>query len=92
MEKEKKKEQHYQLRFAAGAYWLLDMTQEGAAYRKPLMLNETAAQIWKRYAAGESEESIAGWLEQEYAIEKTDAERDVRDFLHRLGQTGILPE
>lgn len=30
----------YQLRCAAGKYWLLDMEQDGETYRPPLMLNE----------------------------------------------------
>ena len=92
MKSDKEKKQRYQLRFAAGTYWLLDMEQEGAAYRKPFLLNETAAEIWKRYAAGETEESIAKWLQQEYAIDKQAAEEDVRDFLRQLGQSIILPK
>lgn len=31
----------YQLRCAAGKYWLLDMEQDGETYRPPLMLNES---------------------------------------------------
>lgn len=41
-------DRHYQLRHAAGRYWLLDMQQEGLDYRKPVVLNECAAFIWKR--------------------------------------------
>ena len=92
MKSEKKAEQRYQLRFAAGSYWLLDMKQEGMAYQKPLMLNETAAGIWKRYVAGENRESIVQWLQREYAIDKPDAEEDVKNFLHQLGQSIILPK
>ena len=92
MKSDKEKKQRYQLRFAAGTYWLLDMEQEGAACRKPFLLNETATEIWKRYAAGETEESIAKWLQQEYAIDKQAAEEDVRDFLRQLGQSIILPK
>ncbi len=32
----------YQLRHAAGRYWLLDMQQEGLTYRKPIKLNRCA--------------------------------------------------
>ena len=35
----------YQLRYAAGIYWLLDMSQPGYPYRKPLPLNEMGAAI-----------------------------------------------
>ena len=34
--------ERYQLRQAAGAYWLLDMEQ-GEQYKKPFMLNECGA-------------------------------------------------
>ena len=52
-------DRHYQLRHAAGRYWLLDMQQEGLDYRKPVVLNECAAFIWKRNDQGEPQEQIA---------------------------------
>lgn len=42
----------YQLRCAAGKYWLLDMEQDGETYRPPLMLNESGAYIFRQYMAG----------------------------------------
>ena len=41
----------YQLRCAAGKYWLLDMEQDGETYRPPLMLNESGAYIFRQYMA-----------------------------------------
>lgn len=42
----------YQLRCAAGKYWLLDMEQDGEPYRPPLMLNESGAYIFRQYKIG----------------------------------------
>ena len=47
-------DRRYQLRHAAGRYWLLDMQQEGLVYHKPIELNECAAFI---SAYGEVKES-----------------------------------
>lgn len=37
----------YQLRYAAGTYWLSDTNPEGSVIPRPLELNETATEIWK---------------------------------------------
>ena len=49
--------ERYQLRQAAGAYWLLDMEQ-GEQYKKPFMLNECGAYIYRAYISGMSEDEI----------------------------------
>ena len=46
----------YQLRYAAGIYWLLDMSQPGYPYRKPLPLNEMGASIWRMMEKGWGQE------------------------------------
>ena len=49
----------YQLRKAAGIYWLMDMEQEGIPYRKPIPVNDTGADIWTLHEAGKSKDEIA---------------------------------
>ena len=41
-----KQSERYQIRQAAGMYWLLDMEQPGIPYRQPVLLNETGAAFW----------------------------------------------
>ena len=56
----------YQLRCAAGKYWLLDMEQDGEPYRPPLMLNESGAYIFRQYTAGNTADKIAEELATMY--------------------------
>ena len=58
----------YQLRYAAGIYWLLDMSQPGYPYRKPLPLNEMGAAIWTMMEKGLDLEEISADLAAEYGI------------------------
>ena len=48
----------YQIRHAAGIYWLLDMEQQGYPYEKPLPLNEMGAQIWEMMQKGLDRKSV----------------------------------
>lgn len=86
---EQKMQTAYQLREAAGAYWLINMEQKGLPFEKPLMLNQCGALIWKEYSAGKAVGEIAGKLQQLYGIGPTEAEADVRDFIGQLRVQGI---
>lgn len=78
------KTKEYQLREAAGAFWLLHMTQPGMPFEKPMMLNECGALIWKNYAEGASEKEIAHLLQETYGISEETASQDTRAFLREL--------
>lgn len=80
----------YQLRHAAGKYWLLDMQQDGLEYRKPVMLNECAAFIWKRSNRGDTREQIAEELQREYGISIEQAREDAEQFIRRLREQGLI--
>ena len=45
----------FQLRHAAGIYWLLDMEQEIGTYKKPLPMNEAGAEIFKLMQEGKKQ-------------------------------------
>lgn len=80
----------YQLRHAAGKYWLLDMQQNGLGYTKPVMLNECAAFIWKRSSRGETQEQIAQELQKIYGIPLEEAQEDTEQFIRHLREQGLL--
>lgn len=82
--------QRYQLRHAAGVYWLLDMEQEGRVNQKPQMLNACGAQIWEDYVQGETMDQMAEHLCGEYGITKEQAENDVRSFVEQLKTQGVM--
>ena len=67
--------ERYQLRQAAGAYWLLDMEQ-GEQYKKPFMLNECGAYIYRAYISGMSEDEIMQAFAKEYGLSFSCAQID----------------
>lgn len=59
MEQDKKSgNDGYELRKAAGLYWLLDLRQDGEHYKPPLAMNEMGTEIFKYRQLGDSEEEI----------------------------------
>ena len=81
--------ERYQLRQAAGAYWLLDMEQ-GEQYKKPFMLNECGAYIYRAYISGMSEDEIMQAFAKECGLSFSCAQSDVGQFMMELRQQGII--
>ncbi len=79
----------YQLRYAAGKYWLLDMSQAGMPYRRPLVLNEVGARIWEMSESGLDREEIVRALCGEYGTGREMVEPDVEQFFLQLSEYGI---
>ncbi|MCM1044465.1 MAG: PqqD family protein [Candidatus Gastranaerophilales bacterium] len=79
----------YQLRYAAGLYWLLDMKQSGVPYRRPLAVNEVGADIWRLLEQGVEAEQIAERLAAEYQVSRETVREDIAQFRQRLEQAGI---
>lgn len=82
----------YQLRKAAGTYWLLDMGQTGPAYTKPVPLNESGAEIWKMLEEGKSPEQMAEVFAEDYEITYEEALLDIRQFIRQLERQGVQIE
>ncbi len=79
----------YQLRKAAGAYWLLDMEQSGAHSAEQATLNESGAFIWEQYAHFKSDVAVAEALSREFGISVEESLTDVRQFLEQLREQGL---
>ena len=79
----------YQLRRAAGLYWLIDMEQPGPAYIAPVPLNEEGAKLWEQIALGASLEDICTLFCKEYEIPLAQAQEDVNDFIEQLQAKGV---
>ena len=79
----------YQIRHAAGKYWLLDMEQ-AEHYKKPIVMNETGALILESYWKTESIEQTAEAIGQIYEIDLDEAKADVKIFLEQLAHQGII--
>jgi hypothetical protein len=74
----------YQLRHAAGKYWLLDMRQQGFAYRPPLCLNASGAFLWELLAKGMSRREAARQLAQAFGLAEKEALQDVDSFVQQF--------
>ncbi|MCH5340519.1 MAG: PqqD family protein [Acetatifactor sp.] len=79
----------YQLRYAAGQYWLLDTWQEGVPYKRPLTMNEVGADIWRMMEQGCSQKHIVDVLGREYQVSSEVVEKDLEQFLAQLAEFGI---
>ena len=83
-------DRRYQLRHAAGRYWLLDMQQDGLVYHKPIELNECAAFIWEAYTSGQTQDQIVSELQKNYGIPMEQAREDTQQFIMRLREQGLI--
>lgn len=85
-----KKGVRYQMRKAAGLYWLIDMEQSGSDWREPVAVNESGAFIWERYQCLRSEIAVAEELNRERGVPVQEALTDIRHFLQQLEEQGIV--
>lgn len=79
----------YQLRYAAGLYWLIDMEQPEAAYISPVPLNEGGAEIWRMIESGATLAEICDRFGDMYGIPPEEAKIDVEDFIEQLRRKRI---
>lgn len=81
---------HYQLRYAAGVYWLLDMEQTGKEYKRPIVMNGCGAYIWQNYIERVPEDRIADLLHERYGISREEALADINQFIEELKEQGVF--
>ena len=74
----------YQLRHAAGLYWLIDIGQSGVPYISPVPLNGSGARIWELIESGTPMADICEQLSIAYKLPLLQAQRDVSDFIDQL--------
>lgn len=79
----------YQLRKAAGRYWLIDMEQPGFPYKPPVVINEGGAFIWQGLTEGLSVTCITEKFCTEYNIPSEEAYQDIIQFIDQLEEQGI---
>ena len=80
----------YQIRKAAGLYWLLDMEQSGIDRQEPVALNESGAYIWQQYERLGSDAAVAEELSEKFEIPAEEALADVKQFLKQLERQGMV--
>lgn len=80
----------YQLRYAAGVYWLLDMEQSGSGYKRPMSMNEMGAKIWQLLTEKHSIDEIAELLSKEYDADAGEIKEDIIQFHKQLEAYGVV--
>ena len=81
----------FQLRYAAGIYWLIDMEQKIGDYKKPLPMNETGAEIFELMEQGKTNLQIAEILVGRYNSKPEDVLKDIVGFEMHLKSFGYTP-
>lgn len=89
-EKKSNLKSSYCLRHAAGRYWLLDLTQPGLPYKRPVCMNDAGAVIWEIISSDGTKEQAADALAAEYGITQKQAEADVEEFVEQLRRQGVM--
>lgn len=84
-----KKMSDYQLRHAAGKYFLLNMKQKGIPYEKPLQLNGIAAELWNLFQEGKTEEQVVEAFVQKYGVSEEEIREDMQVFCRQMNELGI---
>lgn len=79
----------YQLRYAAGKYWLLDMKQKGVPYKRPMIMNSMGAKIWNLMTKNWSIEQITTVLIKEYDVTAEEIREDIVQFQKQLTAFGV---
>lgn len=79
----------YQIREAAGQFWLIDMEQSAAAYFPPVGMNESGAVILRSFLETGDVKQCAVKLREEYGIDLQEAENDAKEFLEQIRARGI---
>ncbi len=84
--------ERYQLRYAAGQYWLLDMEQEGVPYKRPMSMNAIGAEIWEMLKKGWTIEQMTEVFTKEYEVDKEEIREDILQFQKQLTAYGVAIE
>lgn len=79
----------YQVRKAAGLYWILKMDQVGQSYVEPLPVNQVGADIFGLLQEGNTSRKIAKELSLKYGAPEDVIEEDVLAFLEQLKERGF---
>lgn len=77
------------LRYAAGRWRLLDLTHPGLAYKEPLVLNDSGAEIFEKLDQGLEPPEIAADLSGTYGISQAEVLEDIRGFMKELAAFGL---
>ncbi|MBO6089653.1 MAG: PqqD family protein [Lachnospiraceae bacterium] len=77
---------NYEIHDVAGTHFLVNVSQSGDVFEKPLEINEFASEVLKHMKDGMSVEETAKTLSLEYEADYEEIFKDVNDFLNVLNE------
>lgn len=80
----------YILREVAGNYIVVAVGEAVKNFNGIINLNETGAFLWKRLEQGATEVQLKSALLEEYEVEEQIAENDIKAFISKLTEKGLL--
>ncbi len=78
------------LREVAGSYIVVAVGEAVKNFNGVINLNETGAILWQRLQEGCDEEGLVKALLSEYEVEKDLAQKDVKNFIAKLTEAGLI--
>ena len=82
--------QGYILREVAGNYIVVAVGEAVKNFNGIINLNDTGAFLWKILQEGATEEQLKESLLNEYEVDDEIAERDIKAFINKLAEKGLL--
>lgn len=80
----------FNLRKIAGEYILMPKNTSQKGYNGLISLNEVEALVWENLEECKSEEEMISLITNRYTIKKSDAKKDLGDFLKQLEAADII--
>lgn len=80
----------FNLRKIAGEYILMPKNTSDKAYEGLISLSEVEALVWKNLEECKNEEEILSLITNTYMVKKSDARKDLDDFLRQLEDAEII--
>lgn len=80
----------FNLRKIAGEYILMPKNTSQKGYNGLISLNEVEALVWKNLEDCKSEEEMLSLITNTYIMKKSDAKKDLGDFLNQLEAADII--
>jgi len=78
------------LRKLAGQWVVVPIGQNVANFANILMLSDSGALLWEKISEGADEEELVKALLDTYDVDEETARNDVREFIDKVEQQGLL--
>lgn len=81
---------HYQIRKAAGLYWIIPTNQLDTEYIPPLPVNECGTIVFQKLQEKMEKDQIIKYLVELYGITEQEAKDAIDSFCSQLKEHGIV--